>query len=92
MEKRYLECNCEASEHLVRFGWWTNEKDPNLQYLYIEVQTATWMGFWSRVWTAFKYIFGLGNIGWSETIMFEGEAKKLRNIIDEYLSELAKSK
>ena len=87
MENRYLECNCTSIDHLVRFGWFANEEDPEFQYMYVEVQMSPYMGFFGRLWHGIKYILDIDRTGWSETLMFPEDAKKLRGIIDEYISE-----
>ena len=87
MKKRYLECNCGSADHLIRFGWFTDEKDPDSQYLYIEVQTNEYRGFFRRLLEAFKFVFNFGRLTWAESILFVPEAEELRDIIDEYLKE-----
>jgi len=85
METRYLECNCTSCEHILRFGWFKDEKDPEWQYLYVETQLSPYMGFFRRLWHGIKYILGVGDLSWGETMMFPPEARKLRSILDEYI-------
>jgi hypothetical protein len=85
METRYLECNCRSNEHVVRFGWFKDEKEPGWKYLYIETQLSPYMGFFRRLWHALKYVLGVGDLGWGEAMMFPPEARKLRAILNEYI-------
>ena len=90
MEKRYLECNCSTPEHLVRFFWWLDDKaehDHWSQCLIMETQLTPYMGFFSRLWHGIKYILGFGTIAWADTLMYAGEAKRLRDILDEFIKE-----
>lgn len=90
MEKRFLECNCQATEHVVVFSWVKGEDDPRFQHLYIESQLSTYLGFFRRIWAAFKYVFGFGKAGWDCCLLFKGEAINLRDTVNEYIAECDK--
>lgn len=90
MPFRYLDCNCEFSEHVVRFYWLKHEDgdDPReLGYLGVNTQLAQRAPWYKRLWWSIKYVFGAEHEGWAETLMFAREAKELREIIDAYLAE-----
>lgn len=51
--KHYLECNCSATEHMIRLAHWSDDKD-----IYIDVALNHYFGFWKRLWYGIKYIKG----------------------------------
>ena len=92
-EIKYLECNCEDPEHLLRFYWWkegVREDDPDWQYLCAQIQMSHYQGFFKRVWAAIKYIFGSRSQGWAEALLLKEQAIELRDICNEYLEDIEK--
>ena len=87
LKKRHLECSCRVSEHLVVFGWFSDENEPEFQHLYIEVQLNYHLGFWGRLKSVFKYLFKLEDAGWHDTMLLKPEAEKLRDIVNEFIKD-----
>jgi len=54
-EQEYFTCECYSDEHTLRFSY---IKDPN----YLEVYTSVYIGrpggFFKRLWSFIKYVFG----------------------------------
>lgn len=78
-EKEYIECDCGAKEHIFIV-----EYDEEYGVV-MSVQCHNWRGFWSRLWTAFKYVFQIGrehNIGWDSTMIDETNCRKIQRILD----------
>jgi hypothetical protein len=88
MKRRYLECNCLAPEHLLRFYWWEDEDrdNPEWGYLCVETNLSHYLPWYKRIWHAIKYIFG-SPCGWGETLIYKENAKELKSIIEDYLKE-----
>ena len=82
MKKIYLDCDCDSPEHLIRFSYFEDDKD----YVYLEVHLYP-HGFWSRLLTAIKYIFGhRSEYGdFSETVLGKEKVQQLRDCCDKFL-------
>lgn len=85
METEYLECKCGSSEHILRFVYddGDGKEEPEI---YTEVLLHMYMGFFHRLWLAFKYVFGFrSQYGHYDCwLMKEEDSKKLKKIIDRY--------
>lgn len=81
----YLQCECSSKDHLVALHlmeWPKGEVS-----FYLSTQMEEGLSFWQRLKIAFKYLFKRGcNFGhWNETILTKAEARKIKELIDEYL-------
>lgn len=83
--KIYFECNCGILEHVMRvtlFRW------ENWIDFIIETQFAPDKGFFRRLKFAFKYLIFNYPLQSSESILNIEQVKKLRNVCDEYLTDV----
>lgn len=53
MEHRYLECDCEDGEHVLRLSWFDDDRD--MIYVCCYIKKERW---YKRIWVGIKYIFG----------------------------------
>ena len=53
MEKEYFDCQCDCSEHVLRFII-----DPDDGQVWTEVYLNPWHPWYQRLWIAIKYVFG----------------------------------
>ena len=58
MKRKYFECQCSSPEHRLVLSIDDDLSEEWPPELYTEVYLRTYGGFFKRVWTAFKYIFG----------------------------------
>lgn len=55
VDKLYVECACHSDEHMHKYTFWWD--DPGYPVIYV-THFLNARGFWSRIWTAIKYICG----------------------------------
>jgi hypothetical protein len=81
----YFECKCGSSEHTLRF---VLDKDPTDPGIHTEIYLNQWRPWWKQAWIGLKYMFGYpcryGH--WDCWILSDDDAKRLRDMCDEYLS------
>lgn len=81
----YFECGCGADEHTLRF---TMDKGPEDPGIYTSIYLNQYRPWWVRVGGGLKYIFGYkckyGH--WDCWLMRDEDAKRLRDMCDDYLS------
>lgn len=79
----YIECDCHSDEHILRFIMDKDDEYPCI-YLHTFLSDQYW---YHRVRDGIKYIFGYkckyGHF--SETVISEEEATKLKNLLEEFL-------
>ena len=75
----YYECQCECSDHTIRFVY-----DPDENDLYTEVQLCQDHNVFERIWLALKYIFGYeckyGH--WDCTLLKPEDCKEIKELLD----------
>ena len=82
----YFECACGSAEHTIRFTLDIEDKeDPPM--IFGDIYLDHYMPWWKRIWVAFKYVFRLPpqNSHFDSWIMYEPDAKRLRNMLDGFL-------
>ena len=79
-ETEIFVCDCHSFEHQVKFMY--DEEDREL-YLYVHLNNHD--GFWKRLVTGIKYIFGYSSrFGeWDQFIFQEKDEVKLREFLNE---------
>lgn len=78
-------CTCYSPEHTVR---WMS--DPDEETIYMEVYLNQYRGFFKRLWTAFKYVFGYrSRYGhWDVCELNGSEMKKLLGYCEAHLKRV----
>ena len=78
----WFECQCGSSEHTLTFI--IDKKDPEL---YCTLFLSRYLGFFNRLWVAFKYVVGMKakNGHWDYWMLQRKDAENLRNLVDEYI-------
>lgn len=93
MKTKYVECECQTVEHLLRFIW--DEGDKEDPYMYVDVCLNSY-GFFKRFWYGIKYIFGFKtNIGTGQfdvSILRYKQVEEVRNLCNEWLDTHKQSK
>jgi len=81
----FLRCECHCPEHIVVVSVYDNSLDKETlpPDLCIETQANQWRPFYSRIWTAIKYIFG-SKLEWDSTIVHKEDIPKLKAAIAHY--------
>ena len=77
-EYTYIECDCESSQHVLRFAY-----DPEENDLWVEAQLVQYRNFWQRLWASIKYVFGYKcKYGHWDCTQISGEqAKRLIDVL-----------
>lgn len=86
MEHEYVECDCDCSEHTLRFAW---DPDPEYSIIYVSVFLRLFYGFWKRLWLALKYVVGIHTCKFGhfdETSLSHDKVEQLRDLCDRFLS------
>lgn len=87
MQMKYVECECQTMEHLLRFIW--DEYDKEDPYMYIDVCLNSY-GFLKRFWYGIKYIFGfktnIGTGNFDLSILRRKQVTEIRNLCNEWLN------
>ena len=83
-EIHYFECICKSDEHLLKFQFDKDPKDPSL---YTTIHLQQWRNPLKRVWTAIKYVFGFkSKYGqWDCWEIEPGDAIRLITLCQEYI-------
>lgn len=60
MEKRYFDCACDSSEHIIRFIIDEDVDKIGKKYrdIYLEIQLSQSNNWFKRLWKGIRYIFG----------------------------------
>lgn len=79
MDKFYLECECHAFDHIVRFM--SDDDEPEIMY----VDYLLWekRNIFQRICNAIRYIFNGGEPVWNETLVNKKELKRLIDYLEE---------
>lgn len=86
MTKKYIECDCDSFEHLVRFWYDEDQKD----FLYIDVQLNHYMNFLWRLKTAFCFIFKIKTGYWMHydcTMLPKEKVKELEKLTVDFITD-----
>jgi len=89
MARHLFVCNCSSVEHQFSFVFDCEDEDPDypIDEFYLEVHLSQYRGFWKRVWTGIKYMFGYhckyGH--WDTTGLRVEDAKRLRNLLGKFI-------
>ena len=77
-DPEYFECTCTDCGHVIRYIY-----DPQVNEIHTEIQLVS-LGFWSRVWHAFKYVFKLNcKYGaWDNTILNGKDVPRLIKLLE----------
>ena len=91
MSYRYVECECSAAEHVVRFVYcptYKNHNEGQLEepQLYMEVQLPQPHNFLKRIWLAIKYILKIEHSYgyWDCILLSVHQADQITKIMEEY--------
>jgi hypothetical protein len=80
MEKRYFDCACDSSEHIIRFVIDRDfERTTGKLYedVYLEIQLSQSCNWFKRLWMGVKYIFGYQcKYGHWDCILLKNEDRK----------------
>lgn len=87
LEVKYLECHCTSPECVTRFSWVVENDNKDFQELSVQTQLVNSYPWYKRLWYAFQYVVARKHLGWSETLMTMDQVKRLKLIVDEYMSE-----
>ena len=81
----FLQCECHCPEHIVVVSVYDNTLDGELlpPDLCFETQANKWRPFYSRIWTAIKYIFG-SKLEWDSTIVHKDDIPKIQAALNHY--------
>lgn len=75
-----LRCDCHEFKDMASIGYYNDDPQWMLQS-----HLDTHRGFWSRLWTAFKYIFKMNvNYAYSEIILTDEDADAIHKFLDDY--------
>lgn len=78
-----IHCSCGSLDHCIRFSYYEGEDE-----LYIETLIDNQVGFWDRLWRAFKYVFRVNDCSVSDFVFTPTETKKFYSFIKtHYLKE-----
>lgn len=79
MEKKYIECTCSSTQHVIVF--WYDSSD----IISLEIQLNPSGGFFTRLIRAIKYLFGFkckyGH--WEEVLIQKKQAQEIIQILDQ---------
>ena len=78
----YIGCQCHSPYHIVRVSLFEWTKEP--PELYFELQADRHQGFWNRLKSAVRYVFGQENLGWHDVIPEHNDVVKLQNLLYNY--------
>jgi hypothetical protein len=81
IQPHYFDCECGIPDHIIRFVQEkaTKEFEPAL---YLEVQLNKYKSFFSRIWTAIKYIFNCNTDShWDTVIIKPSDYQKIIDLI-----------
>lgn len=92
--KEVFICECFSTEHQLVVSYMPGENKLDYDELNFEVHLHPTYGFWRRVWSAIKYIFGYrsryGN--WDNFMVNVNDADKLITILQKFKDDTAKVK
>lgn len=85
----YFDCECGDISHSARFTLFHDDSYPEL---YIDVYLNQYRGFFKRVWTAIKYVFGYrSKFGHFDSISFRRkDIPRLKELMNSYENEFDK--
>jgi len=81
---KYIECDCDSPEHVLRFTW---DNDPNWPYLEIGVFLNCYLRFWKRLLYGIKYILGFRNkyVAYDDTLLTYQKVEELHYFLYDWL-------
>jgi hypothetical protein len=85
IETHFLECDCHADEHTLKY---TLHADSNYPDLTTSIYLHDWRPWYKKLWTAIKYLCGYAcRYGHWDTFHLQAEdAPKLINLLERYNS------
>lgn len=91
LRKQWIDCNCSAVEHTLRFLYFDDDTDIRDHDLYIDVYLVK-NKWYKRIWLGIKYIFGYqSKYGNFTEIIYDAEkVKELKAFLGEYLEDAPK--
>ena len=86
MKHKYIECECETVNHILRF---THDDNPSWPEIFVDVHLNQHYGFFKRLWYGIKYIFGFkSKYGqFEEVLLGKEKVKELRDFCNEWLEK-----
>jgi hypothetical protein len=74
-----LLCDCSSTEHQLIVRW---DNDDN--EVFVSVHLANYAGFWKRLWSGLKYVFGYKSCygAFDEVILRKEDADRLQKVVD----------
>jgi hypothetical protein len=88
-EKHYFDCECHSDEHVFSFVF-----DPEDGELILSTYLHQYQGFFKRIWTAVKYVFGYkSKYGhWDTTLLDAESIERLRDLCQRSLDVIEDKK
>lgn len=82
INQQYFECDCSDFDHIFRISYFKDDQD----YLYLHIHLRR-HGFFRRMWTAIKYVFGHGSKygDFDEILLSKDTSKELIAIIQKFI-------
>lgn len=84
-KEEFFRCRCYSDEHTLNFS--LDTEDEYGPFLYAHIFINTYDNIFKRIWTGIKYVFKYkckyGH--WDEWILNETDAKRMRNMLDEFI-------
>jgi hypothetical protein len=89
VEHTYLECDCNCTEHTLRFTRYFGLDDFD-RYLEVDIYLVHYMSFLRRAWHGIRYIFGYKcKYGAFDNVLLNKKSvEKLRDLCTEHLKAL----
>ena len=84
MQTSYFECQCESSEHTLRFVY-----DPDENELWTEIQLIQYKNIFQRMWTAIRYILKL-QVKWGHWdcwLLKNEDCEKLKKLLNKVIEK-----
>jgi hypothetical protein len=90
-KQEYFNCQCNLPEHGLVFEIDDNDNLDPPDFTTV-IYLSTYRRFWSRLWIAIKYIFGIkARYGHFDTFLIIPEdAYRLKNLIEDYIEKYNK--
>ncbi len=88
MEKTIITCDCSDLSHSVQFAWFPEDRQSNIDYLYVTTLLNRSAPWYKRIYYGLRYIFtgDTSKYGISqETCLTPDQVIELRDICDSFL-------
>lgn len=83
-EEIIIGCECHSPAHLIRVNYWDWGLEDSPEF-HFELQSDMPHNFFTRVKTAFNYVFFGTCLNWHDVIPKEDDLRKLQGLISKYL-------